>query len=335
MPVSAMPVSAPAMEAKRLSALRCYDILDTPKEERFERITRLTQRLLDVPIALISFVDETRQWFKSRLGFEAEELPREAGFCAHAMMADDALVISDTHADPRFAHDPLASKAPKIRFYAGAPLHTAERQCIGALSVMDTAPRTLGATHLTTLKDLAALVMDELELRRLSSVDPLTGAYNRGMFLHLADRDHRRARRYGFPLSVLLLDVDRFEVINDQFGREAGNRVIECLAHQCQIALREHDIFGRWAGEEFAIVAPHTNLPLAEKLGERLRLTLAAHSISTLSGSLGFTVSFGVTECDMSDESLEAALTRANAALLEAKQQGRNRVISLARSNLE
>lgn len=302
-----MAVSAPAIEAKRLGALRCYDILDTPEEERFERITRLAQRLLDAPTALISFVDETRQWIKSRQGFAAEELPREAGFSAQTIKTADVLVVPDAHADARFMHDPLVADAPKIRFYAGAPIETAEGHRLGALCVMDTAPRTPDPTQITILKDLAALVMDELELRRLASVDPLTGAYNRGMFLHLADRDHRRAKRYGFPMSVLMLDVDRFKRINKQFGREAGNNVIECLARQCQIALREHDIFGRWEGEEFAIAAPHTNLPLAEKLGERLRHTLAAHSVSTLAGSLGFTVSLGVTECDVSEESLEDA----------------------------
>jgi GAF domain-containing protein len=111
----------PPNEAQRIAALRALPILDTPREERFDRITRLAQRLFDVPIALITLVDANRQWFKSCMGIGVDQTPRSVSFCAHAILRDDALVIEDAQIDPRFADNPLVTDEPHIRFYAGQP----------------------------------------------------------------------------------------------------------------------------------------------------------------------------------------------------------------------
>jgi diguanylate cyclase (GGDEF)-like protein len=155
-------------ERARLAELDAYEILDTPPEAAFDRVTALAARLLGAPIALVSLVADDRQWFKSRVGLEACGTPRSVSFCAHALAEDAPLVITDAKLDPRFAANPLVAGAPGVRFYAGAPLRTPRGHVIGTLCVIDTVPRPFGLSDhdRRTLADLAALVVDELELRR-------------------------------------------------------------------------------------------------------------------------------------------------------------------------
>jgi signal transduction histidine kinase/DNA-binding response OmpR family regulator len=159
--------SVPENERERLAALRSYRILDTGPEERFDRLTRLAARLFGKEIALVSLVDEARQWFKSRHGIDTAEMPREIAFCAHAILTDGVMVVEDASADPRFADNPLVRSSPNIRFYAGAPLIDRDGFGLGTLCVLDRRP----VAHFSDgdraqLADLAALVVDELELRR-------------------------------------------------------------------------------------------------------------------------------------------------------------------------
>jgi signal transduction histidine kinase/CheY-like chemotaxis protein len=154
----------PANEEQRLAALRALGILDTPPEERFDRITRLARRLFGVPIALISFVDAERQWFKSCQGLGVAETPRDISFCGHAILTDGPLVIPDALLDDRFADNPLVLEEPRIRFYVGQPLATADGSYVGVLCLKDHRPRSLGAEDLQLLRDLAGLVEDHLHL---------------------------------------------------------------------------------------------------------------------------------------------------------------------------
>jgi ribonuclease BN (tRNA processing enzyme)/DNA-binding response OmpR family regulator len=155
----------PADEADRLSALRSLELLDTPREERFDRLTRLASRLLDVPIALISLVDSDRQWFKAAHGMEASMTPRERSFCAHAILEPDGLVVADAHLDARFADNPLVTGESHIRFYAGQPLRAPDGSAVGTLCVLDRRPRQLAEQDLAALRDLAALAQEELVRR--------------------------------------------------------------------------------------------------------------------------------------------------------------------------
>ncbi len=155
-------------EAERLVALQAYGILDTPPEAGFEHIISVVTRLFKVPIATVTLVDANRQWFKSVRGLEVRETPREFSFCAHAMRSDDVMVVSDATLDPRFADNPLVTGEPNIRFYAGAPLRTPEGHPLGALCLKDRRPRQLNLTERQMLADLAALVEDELLLRRVA-----------------------------------------------------------------------------------------------------------------------------------------------------------------------
>ncbi len=160
-----MPAPIPADEQARLARLRAYAILDTPPEETFDRITRMAATILGTPIALVSLVDESRQWFKSRVGLEAPETPRDVAFCAHTILERGTMIVTDATQDPRFSANPLVSGAPEIRFYAGAPLKSADGHCLGTLCAIDRVPRQLTQTQIRLLEDLAALVMEELELR--------------------------------------------------------------------------------------------------------------------------------------------------------------------------
>ncbi len=160
----------PSDEVPRLAALRGLEILDTPPEERFDRITRLAAAHFDVPVALISLVDENRQWFKSTCGIEASETPRDESFCAHAVLSRQPLIVPDALLDARFAENPIVTGMPRVRFYAGYPLFVADGHCIGTLCILDTRPRDLNARELARLGDLAELARGELE--RLALVPP-------------------------------------------------------------------------------------------------------------------------------------------------------------------
>ena len=154
----------PDNESNRIMALQALNILDTPPEERFDRITRLAAKFFDTPMAWISFVDPDRQWFKSCQGLEISEISRSVSFCAHTILQDEALIISDTREDPRFADLPMVTEAPHIVFYAGCPLATTDGSKVGTLCLADHQSRTLSAEEIETLKDLAEMAKTELSL---------------------------------------------------------------------------------------------------------------------------------------------------------------------------
>ena len=156
------PAPTPADEEARLNALRELLLLDTPPEERFDRLARFAAEQLDMPIALLSLVDGQRQWFKSHLGVDITESARDTSFCGHAIMKDELFVVNDASRDPRFFDNPNVVGAPHIRFYAGAPLSSPGGHHIGTLCVLDTVPRTLGTVELSILDALRCLVNETL-----------------------------------------------------------------------------------------------------------------------------------------------------------------------------
>jgi phosphoribosyl 1,2-cyclic phosphodiesterase/CheY-like chemotaxis protein len=153
----------PKDEQQRLASLRALRILDTGPEERFDRITRLASALFDAPIALVSLVDENRQWFKSCYGLNVKETSRDAAFCAHVVYNREPMIVPDTFQDKRFADNPLVINEPRIRFYAGCPLILHDGACIGTLCVIDTRPRPQEVSDVACLRDLADLVVQEIQ----------------------------------------------------------------------------------------------------------------------------------------------------------------------------
>ena len=163
-----MEAPVPADETQRVAALHALNVLDSPREERFDRITRTASRLFGVPIALVSLVDENRQWFKSCLGLDLEQTDRSWSFCAHALLGDEPLVIPDTHADERFANNPLVTGDPYVRFYVGHLLRTPGGYKVGTLCLIDREPRSFGAADLAALADLASWAESELNGQEVS-----------------------------------------------------------------------------------------------------------------------------------------------------------------------
>ena len=165
-----MTAKPSSREANRLEALRQYGILDTPSESAYNDIATLAAFICDVPIALISFVDSERQWFKSKVGLNVAQTPRDVSFCAHAILNKSIMVVKDVLLDRRFVNNPLVTCAPGIRFYAGVPLVTPSGYSIGTLCVIDRKPREdLSESQKKTLEALARQVVTQLELRRVSS----------------------------------------------------------------------------------------------------------------------------------------------------------------------
>lgn len=203
------PPALPENELQRLAALRRQALLDTPAEERFDRLTRLARQMFGTQMALISLVDAERQWFKSRQGLDACETGRDVSFCGHAILGTDIFQVADACLDVRFADNPLVSGPPHIRFYAGAPLFTEDGYCVGTLCIIDDQPRQLTVNELLALRDLADCAEGELNqinvlqqrqaLNQFKStldhtldcvfiLDPLTLRYtyaNQGALLHI------------------------------------------------------------------------------------------------------------------------------------------------------
>jgi sigma-B regulation protein RsbU (phosphoserine phosphatase) len=160
-----MQACLPSDEDARLDALRRYDVLDTPTEAQYDDITRLVAEICEAPVALITLIDRDRQFFKSSVGVNLRETPRDIALCAHALLQRDILIVGDTRDDPRFADNPLVTGEPHLRFYAGALLQTSDGFPLGTLCILDFRPRELTERQITALRVLARNVMTQLELR--------------------------------------------------------------------------------------------------------------------------------------------------------------------------
>lgn len=164
-----MEAALPPGEPTRLAALKDYKVLDTEPERAFDEIVHLASHICGTPTSLVSLIDERRQWFKAKVGMDALETPREFAFCAHSILKHGTTVVEDASQDARFASNPLVTGDPHIRFYAGAPLVTPAGHALGTLCVIDREPRHLSESQLRALAGLSLLVVEQLELRRVSA----------------------------------------------------------------------------------------------------------------------------------------------------------------------
>jgi len=314
-------------EEERLAALDRCDILDTPAEESFDRITRLTKRVFGVSIATVTFIDGHRQWFKSQIGMSDCESPKGPAFCNVAIREAAPLVVPDALADERFFQNPLVLGEPRIRFYAGVPLSAPGGQIIGTLCAMDQSPRSFDAQELATLSDLAGIVMNELELRTLAATDGLTGALCRRAFKDEGARALALALRHGHDLSCIAFDLDHFKAVNDNHGHAVGDLVLSESVAACRARLRKSDLVGRIGGEEFAVLLPHAGRKDAMEIAEKMRGAIARLQVAGRSGRVNASASFGVATLDRSASGIDALLRRADTALYAAKEDGRNRCV--------
>jgi diguanylate cyclase (GGDEF)-like protein len=318
-----IPPEVPTDDASRVATLRGLGLLDTASEERFDRITRLAQRILGVPIALVSLVDADRQWFKSSQGLGVPETSREVSFCGHAINDNKVLLVPDATADARFHDNPLVTGDPHIRFYAGCPIAAPSGDLVGTLCVIDREPRNLSPEDVTALTDLAAMVEHEISSAQLSVVDELTGITNRRGFYLVANQALALCRRLHEPALVLYADLNGLKVTNDVHGHKAGDELITRAADVLASTFRVSDVVARVGGDEFAaFLSSYYADPsmVAGHLAERVEAANA--ELAPAPFRLSFSTGYAFSEA-WGTETLEELVRHADLAMYEAKRANR------------
>lgn len=311
----------PANEPERLKALRALGILDTPPEERFDRLTRMARRMFNVPIALVTLVDEDRQWFKSNMGLDASETPRSVSFCGHVILQDEIFAIPDATADERFSDNPLVVGDPNIRFYAGCAIRTDDHQKIGTLCIIDREPRTLDSQDLQALHDLATMAEQELSAVKMATMDELTGISNRRGFMELARHSLAMSTRQHLPMVLAFLDLDKFKPINDTFGHAEGDYALKTFADLMKRTFRNSDLIARLGGDEFVVLLTGSSRAASEELMARLEQMAGEHNRVAQRG-YDIAFSHGIVEFDPArHHSIEDMLAEGDQTMYRIKQQ--------------
>ncbi|TWX66930.1 sensor domain-containing diguanylate cyclase [Colwellia sp. C1TZA3] len=268
----------PKNEECRLASLNALKILDTDPEERFDRFTRLAKKIFNVPIALVTLVDKDRQWFKSSVGLDAKETPREISFCGHAIHQNNTFIIEDALKDVRFFDNPLVVNLPDIRFYAGHPIASPSGENIGTLCIIDTKKRTLSDDELASLTDLSALITDEFISWQLATMDKLTNITNRLGFKRLSQHSIDKAVRQNNDCHLAYFDLNDFTLLNDHYGHMIGDQVLKLFAEQLKISFRVSDVCARIGSDEFVVLLSDTELETAKQVIKRFAYNLISVS---------------------------------------------------------
>lgn len=307
-------------EAERLHALRTLKILDTSHEERFDRVTRMAKRMFNVSISLVSIVDEDRQWFKSKQGLEASETPREISFCGHAINQEGLFIIPDASKDERFFDNPLVTDAPNIRFYAGYPLKIRQGLNIGTLCLIDPRPQGLDEEDQQLLKDLGAMIEQEIQSIQMATLDELTLISNRRGFLTMVEHSLKVCRRNQVPMSFILFDLNKFKAINDTYGHHEGDFVLTTFAQVMLDSFRDCDVVGRLGGDEFVAMLSDTDGGKADIALGRFA-TAIEKTNETLNKPYKIEYSAGVMHFQHdTDKSIEEMIKDTDAAMYEQKK---------------
>ncbi|MEH6434533.1 putative bifunctional diguanylate cyclase/phosphodiesterase [Massilia sp. DD77] len=351
----------PPEEAHRIASLYATSLLGTGPEEAFDRITRLTARLLMVPMAVISLVGKDTQWFKSRTGTDLQQTPRDVSFCGHAILSDEPLVVPDAVNDPRFSDNPLVVGGPGIRFYAGVQLHSVDRMKLGTLCVMDHKPRTLSSEELEDLRELARLVEQQIYHRQLAQAaqalqqeleagpagtdlpaagqvayllnhDMLTGLANRPALVRAIRNGIAGWRERGEHAIVACINLDRFKRLNELLGHRAGDEALVAITRSLQDNLRDGDMLARAGSDEFILLlgdVGHVGDAGGDPGGDTearalLERLLSAVNRQIISGGneIALTCSIGYARYPDNGDDADALLTSAALAMRYAKSLG-------------
>lgn len=309
----------PIGETHRLCSLQNLKVLDTLPGERFGRITSLVARVFNVPVALVNLTDESLKWFNLDQNADAPESESATVFCNKTIRAEDAFVVSDALADPRFSSKPCVVNGLKVRSYAGFPVHASDGARVGTLCVMDERPREFSEDHIANLRSFAEMVDRELALLTQSTSDELTRLMNRRGFLQIAEHMLALCRRNGKPATIIGIDLDKFKAINDTWGHDAGDRVLKRFAALLVKTFRASDVVARLGGDEFCILSSYSD---RESVRASLARLTEAFSISEIAAEFPMmSWSAGIAEYDPSNEPvLDALLQEADSRMYAAKQ---------------
>ncbi|WMS86819.1 sensor domain-containing diguanylate cyclase [Pleionea litopenaei] len=313
----------PSNEQHRLNILNSLNILDSDRNERFDRITRLAARVFNVSISLVSLIDKERQWFKSEIGLEAKETSRAVSFCAHAINSDDIMIVEDAQNDERFNDNPLVVNAPFIRFYAGCPLKYRDGTNLGTLCLIDPMPRKFTQDDVQLLHDLAALVENEIAALELATTDDLTQIANRRAFFSVA-RNIMAAyqEKENTFFSIAFFDLNDFKFINDNLGHEVGDEVLITFAKLLKKSFRACDVVARVGGDEFAVLYAHEKKSQIEAAVSRFNKLIDNFNDARTDYQIKYSV--GVVEFS-SDENinLDSMLSEADKLMYQNKQHSK------------
>jgi len=328
----------------KIANIHRLDLFYTPLEERFERITRLARRALQIPVAAVTWLSDEKQWFKSVAGWGVSELPRDVSFCRFTVEANQVLTIADTLSDPRTATSPLVVSSPHFRSYAGFPLTDEHGTVAGTFCVLDVKPREFSQADQQVVIDLAAMTQREVlsdhvsdahsalttklsVARREAMMDPLTRLWNRRGASVLLNAAFETADQRNTPLTLALLDLDNFKRINDNYGHQIGDEVLRKVSGRLISTVRGDDVICRIGGDEFLILMTDTDAALAGQIAERVRRIVTETALPTRAGPIGMSVSVGCTvRAPREKLAVDTLLERADQALLASKAAGRNRV---------
>lgn len=311
----------PSNEQERIATLHSTNLLDTSFEERFDRVTRIAKNLFDVSIALVSLVDNNRQWFKSCIGLDVRETSREISFCGHAILNNHVFVIEDTYLDDRFKDNPLVTQAPFIRFYAGYPLKMSNGIKIGTLCIIDQNPRKFTKKDESLLIDLGNIVESELSTIDYAVKDELTDLFNvRGLKLLMKNNISLLQREHSSSV-IVFLDLDQFKKINDTFGHKKGDEVLKDFAAFLKSSCRNSDVVARVGGDEFIMMLNNISIDKAKDLMLELNELVMAYNESQ-TDDIELLFSYGLEKIDTEIHlSIDDIIKRADEKMYLNKKQ--------------
>ncbi|NOU01073.1 MAG: EAL domain-containing protein [Gallionella sp.] len=330
-------------EQQRLDALKNLGILDTPEEEVFDEITRLAAAIVDAPIALISLVDETRQWFKSHIGIDVRETPRAISFCQYAIKHTDVFVVEDARLDERFKDNPLVTGEPYIRFYAGMPIVLQGGEAIGTLCVVDHQPKQLNKLQKLALQVLTHNITAELEKRahvvalndeiarrkeaevyimQIATHDRLTNLPNRAALHENLKQAIKLAERGNHGVAFLYIDLDRFKGVNDTLGHNVGDVLLTEVCQRMSAGLRDSDSIARMGGDEFAVVLSDVEaLENAQHIAAKI-IAAVSEPYIYLQHRINISCSIGIALYPAHGKQVDELIRHADLAMYQAKKQG-------------
>lgn len=304
-------------EQRRLASLHSLNLLDTPGDERFDRITLMAKRFFNVPIALVSLIDADRQWFISRSGLDQQETPRSESFCTHTIEGSRVMVIEDATVDQRVAHLNAVSGPDAIRFYAGYPLRAPDGNRVGTLCVIDTQPRHFSGSDIDLITHLGKMVEQELAIEQAVATDTLTGALNRPTFERQAGAVLNVCQRLSLSSTLVLVCFDSLRSINQSSGREAGDSSLIQLYQILRDSFSDTDLIGRYSGDDFIILVNDHSPGYVDDCLFRMATTIRDINLEAAQTS-PIQISWGVTDNTQSGHDLQTMIVAADKHWIES-----------------